>query len=86
MAVARPLYAVGFKDTPGVTAQERLRAEVTTSLALAAALGRSSALYQELYEADLIDDGFTSRFQLGGSFGHTYVAGETGIRRSCIDG
>lgn len=77
MAVARPLYALGFKDVPADSAQKRLRAEVTTSLALSAAIGRSSALYQELYEADLIDDSFSSRFQFGASFGHTYVAGET---------
>ena len=88
MTAARPLYAIGFKDIPaaGAVSQSgnfrdevlrRLRTEVTTSLALSAALGRSSALYQELYEADLIDDGFGTRFQSGGNFGHTYMGGET---------
>src|SRR5690606_11213147 len=86
MAAARPLYAVGFKDVAALAgppeaapgdAGAALRREVTTSLALSAALGRSSALYQELYEADLIDDGFGSRHQAGANFGHTVMAGET---------
>lgn len=83
LAAARPLYAVGFKDVAALKgggdgdALARLRREVTTSLALSAALGRSSALYQELYEADLIDDGFGTRYQTGTNFGHTYMAGET---------
>lgn len=92
LPAARPLYAVGFKDGGRVgagsggngdpdarrrRALEQLRTEVTTSLVLSAALGRSSALYQELYEADLIDDGFGTRFQSGVNFGHTYMGGET---------
>lgn len=90
MAAARPLYALGFKDAEAVragggggeaagrrAALEALRREVTASLALSAALGRSSALYQELYDADLIDDGFGARHQAGSNFGHTVMAGET---------
>lgn len=77
MAAARPLYAVGFKDTPSGDPQRDLLDEVTATLALSAALGRSSALYQELYEADLIDDTFSARFVGGGHFAHTIIAGET---------
>lgn len=78
LPAARPLYVIGFKDAPGgATGQERLRAEVVTSLVLSAALGRSSRLYQELYDADLIDDGFSVRYQLGPGFGHTMIGGET---------
>lgn len=78
MRAARPLYALGVKEgTVAKDPKEQLRIDVTTSLVLSAALGRSSALYQELYEADLIDDGFGARYQSGPGFGHTVVAGET---------
>lgn len=77
MAAARPLYALGFKAAPATDADQRLRDEVTTLLALSAALGRSSALYQELYEADLIDDSFSARFVAGTNFEHTVIGGET---------
>src|SRR5690606_9516880 len=78
LPAARPLYALGFKDPVWtMTDEERLRAEVVTSLVLSAALGRSSRLYQELYDDDLIDDGFSARYQLGTNFGHTIVGGET---------
>jgi len=78
LPAARPLYALGFKDPVWtMTDEERLRAEVVTSLVLSAALGRSSRLYQELYDDDLIDDGFSARYQLGTNFGHTIIGGET---------
>ena len=78
MRAARPLYALGIKegDRPA-NAKEQLRREVTTSLVLTAALGRSSGLYQQLYEADLIDDGFGARYQSGPGYGHTVIGGET---------
>jgi len=78
LPVARPLYALGFKDS-GTPAGglERLRREVTMSLVLSAALGRSSQLFQELYDADLVDDRFGARYTSGGSFAHTIIGGET---------
>lgn len=78
LRAARPLYALGFKDaTIPTDPREQLRLDVTTSLVLSTALGRSSELFQELYEADLIDDGFGSRYSVGPRFGHTVIAGET---------
>src|SRR5690606_27401192 len=79
-----------FKDTPSGDPQRDLLDEVTATLALSAALGRSSALYQELYEADLIDDTFSARFVGGGHFAHTIIAGETKdpeeLHRRLLDG
>lgn len=90
MAVARPLYAIGFKAAPKADARQNLHEDVTTTIALSAALGRSSALYQELYEADLIDDGFSARFVSGGHFAHTVIGGETKnpeeLHRRLLDG
>src|SRR5690606_29900596 len=81
LAAARPLYALGFKDTEAVRAGEgggeAGRRDVTASLALSAALGRSSGLDEELYDADWIDDGFGARHQAGPNFGRTVMAGET---------
>lgn len=78
LRAARPLYSLGVKEAAiPEDPKEQLRLDVATSLVLSAALGRSSGLYQELYEADLIDDGFGSRYQTGPGYGHTVIAGET---------
>ncbi|MBO8142585.1 MAG: insulinase family protein [Firmicutes bacterium] len=78
LPAARPLFAVGFKDAAlAASPREQLRREALTSLVLGAALGRGSRLYEELYRADLVDDGFSSRYQAGPNFGHTILGGET---------
>src|SRR5690606_19564795 len=53
------------------------RREVGVSLVLSAALGKSSRLFQELYDADLVDDRFGARYSGGGSYGHIVIGGET---------
>lgn len=78
LRTAQPMYALGFKDeSVPDDPQKQLRLDVVTSLALTAALGRSSELFQELYDADLVDDGFGARYTIGPRFGHSVIAGET---------
>src|SRR5690606_17249084 len=78
LPAARPLYALGFKDAGAPAGGPAwLRRDVVTSLVLAAALGKSSRLYQELYDADLVDDGFGARYQAGPGYGHSVIGGET---------
>lgn len=63
MAVSAPMFQIGFKGDAPQTPEETMRQEVLGDLALEALLGSSSALYQSLYEAGLIDQSFSYGYQ-----------------------
>ena len=60
MEVSTPIFLLGFKaDAPPKDGEDRLRQALAGELACEALLGRSSALYAELYEKGLINKSFS---------------------------
>ena len=55
MDVAMPMFHLGFKCESWEPGEEATRRELTAELAAEALFGESSSLYQQLYEAGLID-------------------------------
>ena len=74
MSVGIPLLAVAFKEQEApASARLVLEHEVATRLALEVTLGRSSDLYQELYQEGLIDDTFNAGYEAQPDYGFSYV-------------
>ena len=63
MDVAMPMFHLGFKCAPWEPGEEATRRELTAELAAEALFGESSPLYQQLYEAGLIDTSFGGGFE-----------------------
>lgn len=78
MSVGVPMVAVGFKDAePPQTPENIAKREVCTRLALEAVLGKSSALYEELYDSGLIDDTFETGYEAEADYGFSYLSGRS---------
>ena len=63
MDVAMPMFHLGFKCESWEPGEEATRRELTAELAAEALFGESSSLYQQLYEAGLIDTSFGGGFE-----------------------
>ena len=63
MDVAMPTFHLGFKCESWEPGEEAVRREITAELAAEALFGESSSLYQQLYEAALIDTSFGGGFE-----------------------
>lgn len=59
MEVSMPMFSLGFKCPEIPKGTERLRKELLGDLAAEVLCGESSPLYQKMYEAGLIDSGFS---------------------------
>ncbi|QAY65654.1 EF-P 5-aminopentanol modification-associated protein YfmH [Paenibacillus protaetiae] len=78
LPVSLPKMMFGFKDASvGLSGRALLEQEVVTKLMLDAFIGPSSALYQELYEKDLISDSFGSEFNSSSGYSFTVFGGDT---------
>lgn len=68
----------GFKEKEvGLTGEELLEQEVTTKLMLDALFGASSALYQDLYERDLISDSFGTEYNSSTDYAFSVIGGDS---------
>jgi len=76
LPVSLPKCMFGFKDDPG-TGRDAIRYELTSKLMLEAVLGSSSALYQSLYDDNLISDNFGHEFNTGPGYAFSVIGGET---------
>jgi predicted Zn-dependent peptidase len=86
MAVARPLVALGFKETgPAVTGDALLVREMATEICLEALSGRSSPLYNRLYESGVIDSSFHAYYHGERDFGLSVLTGETDDPDAFVD-
>lgn len=79
LAVSRPSVYVGFKDREtGVSGNALLEREIATELIMESVFGKSSPLYNRLYEDGLIDENFATEYLAEASFGASALGGETG--------
>jgi len=78
LSVAKPLFAVGFKDTDvGYDGQKLLKKEITTSILLEMISGEGSELYNKLYDNGLINDSFGSEYEGEPNYGFSSFMGES---------
>ncbi len=78
LSVSVPLFQIGFKDTDvGYGGKELLKKDIVTRIILEIILGKSSQLYQELYEEGLINDSFDVDFTAEKAYGFSAVGGES---------
>ncbi|MHB9145279.1 MAG: EF-P 5-aminopentanol modification-associated protein YfmH [Symbiobacteriia bacterium] len=78
MAVAQPLYRLGFKDTRlGLWGRELAAQDAATRIALEALVGMGSSLFQSLYQEGLVDLGFDADYHGEKSLGYSTLGGET---------
>lgn len=77
LPISRPRYYLGLKSKPQGEGGELLKQQLSTNLAWRLLSGRSSALYEELYEKDIIDDTFGASFTCSRQYAYSIVGGET---------
>lgn len=78
--VAIPLFAVGLKerDLPKRTSSEGiLKKEAQHEILADILFGKSSALYNDLYEKGLVNDKFSVEYELSRTYGYLYLSGES---------
>ncbi len=72
LAVSMPLFYMGIKDNVRVSGVELLKRRIALGIVLSDTMGRSSPLYNRLYEEGLINDSF--RYEASLDQGYGYVA------------
>lgn len=77
LVVAMPQFNMGIKDNSYVSGYELLKRKVALEIILSMLMGRSSELYNRLYNEGLINQSFGYDVSLEGSFGHTVWGGQS---------
>ncbi|MGB8956541.1 MAG: pitrilysin family protein [Tumebacillaceae bacterium] len=79
MAVSIPKLQFGYKDVKsvGLTGRELLVNEYATAVGLEALIGKSSPLFNTLYEQALVDKSFGWSYEVGVSFAYSAFGGNT---------
>ncbi|WP_173916450.1 EF-P 5-aminopentanol modification-associated protein YfmH [Halobacillus sp. Marseille-Q1614] len=78
MPVTTAKAMVGVKeDVSSLTGEELLRAELLSGMVLDFYFSKSGEFYEELYNADLIDDSFQFETELDRQFGFTILGGDS---------
>jgi predicted Zn-dependent peptidase len=76
LPVSLPKCLFGFKEEPSEN-NDAVRHELASKLMLEALLGASSTLYQQLYDDNLISDGFGHEYNTGPGYSFSIIGGET---------
>lgn len=69
LAVAMPQFQMGIKDNSNVFGYDLLKRKVAIEIILSMLMGKSSKLYNELYDEGLINQTFGSEVMLEGLYG-----------------
>ena len=78
MEVSQHLFNMGFKDRDvGFTGRRLFKKEIATELLLEILFGRSSELYNDLYEQGLINDRFNASFVAEKDYSYVIMEAET---------
>jgi len=76
--ISAPFFMLGFKDTDvGYDGKELLKKELATEIILDIVVGKSSKLYNELYEQGLINNTFEYEYSGEKDYGYSIIGGET---------
>ncbi|MBQ7124754.1 MAG: insulinase family protein [Clostridia bacterium] len=86
MAVSKPLFCIGIKDTEiSEDAEERMKKNAAIQLISSIYFGRSSDLYNELYKEGLISPSFSSWSQHNKAFSFFTVSGDSSSPDSVLE-
>ncbi len=79
LVVSEPLLYLGFKDVvaPHLNGRDLMRREILMELILDILFGTSEQLYNDLYQEDLIDEGFGFEYSAESTYAYAMVGGET---------
>ncbi|MBI1853935.1 MAG: insulinase family protein [Planctomycetes bacterium] len=78
LVVSLPRVAIGFKEAvPLPSGRELARRETVTHLLFDVVFGRSSELFNRLYEQGVIDDSFSGSYTADDGYGFSVISGET---------
>lgn len=77
LAVSMPQFQMGIKDNSGVRGYDLIKRKATLEIILSMLLGRSSMLYNQLYNEGLINQNFGYEVNLEGYFGFTSWGGQS---------
>jgi len=78
LPVSLPKCLFGFKERPpAAEGRELLKLELTTKLVLDILFSASSAVYQELYDEQLISDNFGHEYNCNADYAYSMLGGDT---------
>lgn len=77
LAVSMPLFYMGIKDNVRVSGIELIKRRIALGIVLSDTMGRTSALYNQLYEEGLINDSFRFEVSLDQGFGYLAWGGQS---------
>ncbi|MFW6306964.1 MAG: EF-P 5-aminopentanol modification-associated protein YfmH [Bacillota bacterium] len=78
MDVSEPLFRLGIKEQAiPENDRELVKQELTTDMLLDLLIGKSTKLYQDLYDQGLIDDNFSSYSVLEKNYGYALLGGKS---------
>ncbi|MBP7176042.1 MAG: insulinase family protein [Thermoclostridium sp.] len=77
LAVAMPQFQMGIRDKSGMTGYELPRRKICLEIMLSMLMGRSSLLYNQLYNEGLINQSFGADATLEESYGFTAWGGQS---------
>ncbi len=78
LSVAMPMFMMGFKDTDvNFDGKKLLKKEIEINILLKMIFGKSSRLYNKLYESGLITPSFGAEYTTQADYGYTAIEGES---------
>lgn len=78
MSISTPLFYIGYKDIDlDLKGRKLLEKEVELRLLLDIIFGKSSELFEDLYDKGLIDDSFGGEYSGDLNYGHTIIGGKS---------
>ncbi|GAX88542.1 EF-P 5-aminopentanol modification-associated protein YfmH [Effusibacillus lacus] len=78
LSVSIPRCLFGFKEVnPGVTGRSLLERELSTAVGFDTLFSRSAELFNRLYNAGLIDKGFTWEYEVNKDYGFSVIGGNS---------
>lgn len=84
LAVSKPLFNIGFKDTDNNHPQ-LAKKEAATYVLLDYLFGTASGLYKRLYDSGLINDNFGHGYEAGRGFSLSVISGESDNPQKVMD-
>lgn len=77
LSVSRPRYLLGFKHDPRFGGEDLLKQQIIMSLVWRLIVGRSSPVFTDLYEGDLVNDSLGASFNSGTCYAYSVIGSET---------
>ena len=74
LSVSKPIFSIGFKEKEE---KDPVKADVLYTLLLSMLLGKSSGLYNKLYDENLINSDFSASYSAGRGFAFVEMSGES---------